>query len=58
MKKFKVSVVDRRKANILLMNSNKLKNVIYNLGNTFLVNINDFSDVLKILDRNMIKIQA
>ena len=58
MKKFKVSIVDRKKANVLLMNSNKLSNPMYNLGLTFLVNINDFSKAVEILDRNMIKIKS
>ena len=55
MKKFKVSVVDRKKANQLLMNSNKLSACMYNLGNTFLVNENDLSECKLILTRNMIK---
>jgi hypothetical protein len=58
MIKFKVAIVDRKKANVLLMNSNKLKNCMYNLGQTFLVHPNDYSDAVEILDRNMIKIKA
>jgi hypothetical protein len=58
MKKFKVSIVDRKKANVLLINANKLSNVFYNVGQTFLVHPNDYSDAVEILDRNMIKIKA
>ena len=58
MIKFKVAIVDRKKANVLLMNSNKLKNCMYNLGQTFLVHPNDYSDAVEILDRNMIKVKA
>ena len=58
MKKFKVAIVDRKKANVLLINANKLSNVFYNVGQTFLVHPNDYSDAVEILDRNMIKIKA
>jgi FixJ family two-component response regulator len=58
MKKFKVQVGFVKLANKALINSNKLKNVFYNTGQTFLVHPNDFSDVVEILDRKMIKVQA
>jgi hypothetical protein len=58
MKKFKVQVGLVKSANKALVNSNKLKNVFYNTGQTFLVHPSDFSDVVEILDRNMIKVQA
>ena len=38
------------------MNSNKLKHVFYNTGNTFIVNSDDLSDCVEILDRKMIKV--
>ena len=55
MKKFTVEIGLRKQANQALVNSNKLKNVFYNTGNTFIVNPNDLSDCKKILDRKMIK---
>ena len=56
MKKFTVSPSLRKKANQLLVNSNKLSNVFYNTGNVFLVNPSDYSECKKILDRNLIKV--
>jgi FtsZ-interacting cell division protein YlmF len=56
MKKFTVSPSLRKKANQLLVNSNKLSNVFYNTGNIFLVNPSDYSECKKILDRNLIKV--
>jgi len=56
MKKFTVSPSLRKKANQLLVNSNKLSNVFYNTGNIFLVNSSDYSECKKILDRSLIKI--
>jgi len=56
MKKFKVEIGLRKQANKALMNSNKLKHVFYNTGTTFIVNSDDLSDCIEILDRNMIKI--
>ena len=58
MKKFKVAVGFVKSANKALINSNKLSNVFYNVGQTFLVHPNDYSDAVEILDRNMIKIKA
>ena len=56
MKKFTVSPSLRKKANQLLINSNKLSHVFYNVGNIFLVNSADYSECKKILDRNLIKV--
>ena len=56
MKKFTVELGLRKQANQALVNSNKLKNVFYNTGNTFIVNSNDLSDCKEILERKMIKI--
>lgn len=56
MKKFTVSSGLRKKANQLLINSNKLSNVFYNTGNVFLVNASDYSECKKILERNYIKV--
>lgn len=56
MKKFKVSQGLRKQANQLLINSNKLSNVFYNTGNIFLVNENDYSECVKILERNYIRV--
>ena len=56
MRKFKVEIGLRKQANKALMNSNKLKHVFYNTGNTFIVNSDDLSDCVEILDRKMIKV--
>jgi hypothetical protein len=56
MRKFKVEIGLRKHANKALMNSNKLKHVFYNTGNTFIVNSDDLGDCIEILDRKMIKI--
>jgi FixJ family two-component response regulator len=58
MKKFTVSIGQVKKANQAIINSNKLKNVFYNIGNKFLCNPEDFSDICEILDRKMIKVKA
>lgn len=58
MKKFTVATGFAKQANIALINSNKLKNSFYNIGNKFLCNENDFPTVCEILDRKMIKVQA
>ena len=56
MKKFTVSPNFRKQAHQFLINSNKLKNVFYNTGNTFIVNDKDLAGCKEILDRNMIKL--
>lgn len=56
MKKFTVSPSLRKQANQLLINSNKLSNVFYNKGKVFLVNENDYSECIKILERNYIRV--
>jgi hypothetical protein len=56
MKKFTVELGLRKQANQALVNSNKLSNVFYNTGNTFIVNSNDLSECKEILERKMIKI--
>jgi hypothetical protein len=56
MKKFTVSLGLRKKANQLLINSNKLSHVFYNTGITFIVNPSDYSECKKILERNYIKV--
>jgi hypothetical protein len=56
MRKFKVEIGLRKQANKALMNSNKLKHVFYNTGNTFIVNSDDLGDCVEILDRKMIKV--
>jgi hypothetical protein len=58
MRKFKVEIGLRKQANKALMNSNKLKHVFYNTGNTFIVNSDDLGDCIDILDRNMIKVNV
>jgi len=58
MKKFKVPQGFRKQANKALINSNKLKHVFYNTGNTFIVNSEDLGDCIDILDRNMIKVNV
>jgi hypothetical protein len=56
MKKFTVQTGLVKKANQALVNSNKLKHVFYNIGNKFICNSEDYSDVKEILKRNFIKI--
>ena len=58
MRKFTISVGQIKHANIALINSNKLKHVFYNVGNKFLCNPEDYSDIVEILDRKMIKVHA
>jgi hypothetical protein len=58
MKKFTVEIGLRKQANQALVNSNKLKNVFYNTGNTFIVNSEDLGDCIDILDRKMIKVNV
>jgi hypothetical protein len=58
MKKFKVQIGLVKRANKALINSNKLKHVFYNIGNNFIVNNEDLSDCIEILDRNMIKVNV
>jgi len=57
MVNFKVSKGLVKKTNQLLINSNKLKSVFYNIGNKFvLTNKKDIVEVDKILTRNYIRI--
>jgi hypothetical protein len=56
MKKFTVQTGLVKKANQALINSNKLKFVFYNIGNKFICNSEDYSDVVEILDRKLIKV--
>lgn len=58
MKKFTVATGFAKQANFALINSNKLQNVFYNIGNKFVCNENDFSTICEILDRKMIKVKA
>ena len=58
MLKFKVSTGVVKKANSLLINSNKLNNVFYNVGKTFIIQKEDLSEVKKILSRNFIKVSV
>jgi hypothetical protein len=58
MRKFTVSVGQVKHANRAIINSNKLKHVFYNIGNKFLCNPEDYSDIVEILDRKMIKVKA
>jgi len=58
MRKFTISVGQVKHANRAIVNSNKLKHVFYNIGNKFLCNSEDYSDIVDILDRNMIKVKA
>jgi len=58
MKKFTVQAGLVKQANRLLVNSNKLENVFYNIGNKFLCNDNDLSEIKTILKRNFIKIEV
>ena len=53
---FKVSTGLAKSANRLLIDSNKLENVFYNIGNKFCINSSDFEEVDKILNRNFIKL--
>ena len=58
MLKFKVSTGVVKKANSLLINSNKLNNVFYNVGKTFIIQKEDLPEVKKILSRNFIKVSV
>ena len=54
---FTVSTGVVRNANRLLINSNKLNNVFYNVGKTFTVNQKDMGEIRKILKRNFINLK-
>ena len=58
MKKFTVSTGQAKLANQAIINSNKLKNVFYNIGNKFLCNPEDYSTIVELLERKMIKTKA
>ena len=58
MRKFTVSVGQVKHANRAIVNSNKLKHVFYNIGNKFLCNPEDYSEICEILERKMIKVRA
>ena len=58
MRKFTVSVGQVKHSNRAIINSNKLKHVFYNIGNKFLCNPEDYSEIVEILDRKMIKVKA
>jgi hypothetical protein len=58
MRKFTISVGQVKKANQAIINSNKLKHVFYNIGNKFLCDPKDYSEIVEILDRKMIKVHA
>ena len=54
---FSVSTGLVKQANTLLINSNKLKSVFYNVGKKFiLTNSNDLATAQELLDREFIKI--
>jgi len=55
---FTVSTGVVKNANRLLINSNKLNNVFYNVGKTFTVNSKDMSEIKKILTRNFINLRV
>tara|TARA_R110000803_G_scaffold78915_1_gene144258 strand:+ start:1428 stop:1622 length:195 start_codon:yes stop_codon:yes gene_type:complete len=55
---FTVSTGVVKNANRLLINSNKLNNVFYNVGKTFTINDKDMSEVKKILTRNFINLRV
>ena len=55
MTKFTVSSGLVRKANEAIVNSNKLKNVFYNIGNKFLCSPEDYGTICELLERKMIK---
>jgi len=58
MVKFTVSTGVVKKANQLIINSNKLENVFYNVGKTFIMSVNDFVIAEELLDRNWINIKT
>ena len=58
MKVFTVQVGSIRKANEAIVNSNKLKNVFYNIGNKFICNPEDYGTIVELLERKMIKTKA
>jgi hypothetical protein len=59
MKTFKVSTGVIKKANQLLINSNKLEGVFYNIGNKFILTKHfDYYEAKKILERNYIKLYS
>jgi len=57
MTKFSVCTGLAKIANDLLINSHKLANVFYNIGNKFAVQPSDMEEVDKILKRNEIKLK-
>ena len=56
MKLITISITDSKKAKSLILNSNKLTNVVKILSNTkVLIDSVDLKNIVKILDRNYIK---
>jgi hypothetical protein len=56
MKLITISITDSKKAKSLILNSNKLTNVVKILSNTkVLIDSVDLNNIVKILDRNYIK---
>jgi len=53
---FRTSVGVIKAANQAMINSNKLKHTFVNIGNKFIINKSDMSEVKKILDRKFIRI--
>lgn len=58
MIKFEVYPSVRLQAHKLLINSNRLKNVFYCTGNTFIINPVDLPRCKEILTRRMIKLKV
>ena len=58
MIKFEVYPSVRLQAHQLLINSNRLKHVFYNTGNTFLIDPADLSRCKEILTKRMIKLKV
>lgn len=58
MIKFEVYPSVRLQAHQLLINSNRLKNVFYCTGNTFLINPADLPRCKEILTKRMIKLKV
>ena len=59
MTNFKVSTGLVKQTNRLLINSNKLNSVFYNIGNKFvLTSPSDMDTVKDILDRNFIRVYS
>jgi hypothetical protein len=56
MKLITISITDSKKAKSLILNSNKLTNVVKILSDTkVLIDSVDLNNIVKILDRNYIK---